>query len=53
MLIPFHKMSKKAQKAENAKKRNFWTIRPCTQTVPNGKAYSRSKEKARLRNERN
>lgn len=44
--VPLEKMSKKAQKEYYAKKRGTWgEISPVTRTVPNGKAYSRSKMK--------
>ncbi len=35
--IPYNKMSKREQKNEDSKRRNFWTINPMTRIVPNNK----------------
>lgn len=44
--VPLHKQSKKAQKEYHAKQRGSWNgISPVTRTVPNGKAYDRSRMK--------
>ena len=48
---PYEKMSKKAKKEYNSKKRNTWAINPVTRTTPNPKAYRRAFEKASLRKE--
>lgn len=40
--VPYIKMSKKAQKEYNSKKRNSWgELSPVTRIVPNKKIYSR------------
>lgn len=40
--IPYSKMSKKAQREYNAKRRNSWgEMSPVTRIVPNKKAYNR------------
>lgn len=44
--VSYNKMSKKAQKAENNKKRNLWTVNPTTKVVPDKtKVYNRQKFK--------
>ncbi len=44
--IPFEKLSKKQQRAENAKRRGSWgEVNPVTRTTPNPKVYNRSKAK--------
>lgn len=44
--IPYEKRSKKEQRKADAQKRNTWNgLNPMTRTVPNGKAYSRTKMK--------
>lgn len=44
--IPFEKLSKKAQKERNAKKRGSWgDVKPITRSVPNKKAYNRKRDK--------
>ena len=46
--VPKDKMSKKAQKELNSKRRVIWEVRPVTKTVESKKIYSR-KRKARNR----
>ena len=44
--VPLHKQSKKAQRAYHSRQRGSWCgICPVTRTVPNGKAYDRSRAK--------
>ena len=44
-LVPLKKQSKKAQREHHAKQRGSWYgISPVTRTVPNGKAYDKSRE---------
>ena len=46
----YKKMSKKEQKAVNAKKRGSWYgLNPVTRVPPNPKAYSRAKQSAQTR----
>lgn len=48
--IPYSKMSKKAQKEYNAKRRNSWgEMSPVTRIVPNKKAYNRQAFKSEER----
>jgi len=42
-IIPYDKMSKKAQKAYDEKRRVVWGINPVTRKKDNAKAYSRKK----------
>lgn len=44
-MVSYEKMSKKAQKEFNKKKREFWYRKPTTQVVPNKKAYRRQENK--------
>lgn len=49
--IPVAKRSKAEQKKFYRSQRGTWNgISPVTRTVPNGKAYSRAKEKQAARN---
>lgn len=51
--VPISKQSKKAQKAYHSLQRSTWGIlNPATRTMPNGKAYSRKKQKANARSGR-
>ena len=51
--VPISKQSKKAQKAYHSLQRYTWGIlNPATRTMPNGKAYSRKKQKANARSGR-
>lgn len=44
--VAYEKMSKKARKAENAKRRNTWgAINPVTRKPDNSRAYNRAKSK--------
>ena len=43
--IPKEKRSKKMQKEQNAKSRNFWTISPVSRIKESDKVYRRSKAK--------
>lgn len=44
--VPFKKLSKKQQRAENAKRRGSWCgVNPVTRTTDNPKAYNRSRSK--------
>lgn len=48
--IPYSKMSKKAQKEYNKRKRNTWgELKPVTRIVPNKKAYNRQAFKSEER----
>ena len=48
--VPYEKMSKKAQKELNQKKRNSWgELSPVTRIVPNKKAYNRASAKKEAR----
>ncbi len=47
-MISKNKMSKKAQKEENSKKRVMWTINPITRKTKNKKAYNRKAFKSVL-----
>ena len=52
--VPYSKMSKKAQREYNAKRRNSWgEMSPVTRIVPNKKVYNRqafkSEERTSLR----
>ena len=48
--VPISKQSKKAQKAYYSGQRSTWGIlNPATRTMPNGKAYSRKKQKSKDR----
>ena len=50
--VPLRKQSKKAQKEYHMKQRGSWNgISPVTQTVPNGKAYDRSRAKRAITRE--
>jgi len=42
-MIPYRKMSKKAKKAYDEKRRVVWGFSPVTRKKENGKAYSRKK----------
>lgn len=44
-MISYEKMSKKAQKEFNRRKRGYWYRKPTTQVVPNKKAYRRQENK--------
>lgn len=45
-MVSYQKLSKKAKKAEDAKKRGSWGgISPVTRMPPPPKAYNRSREK--------
>jgi hypothetical protein len=46
--VPKKKMSKKSQKAENAKKRCSWAFCPITRIVPSRKRYDRNRIKREL-----
>ena len=51
--VPISKQTKKAQKAYHSAQRSTWGIlNPATRTMPNGKAYSRKKQKAHDRSDR-
>lgn len=51
--VPISKQSKKVQKAYHSLQRSTWGIlNPATRTMPNGKAYSRKKQKANARSGR-
>ena len=41
--IPYEKLSKKQQKAYNARKRRTWSINPVTRRPDDPKAYKRKK----------
>ena len=44
--VPFEKLSKKQQRAENAKHRGSWgDVNPVTRTTRNPKAYDRAQSK--------
>ena len=43
-LIPLKKMSKKAQKEHNRKKRTLWSMSPITRRVESKKLYSRKRK---------
>lgn len=48
--IPYSKMSKKAQREYNAKRRNSWgEMSPVTRIVPNKKVYNRQAFKSEER----
>ena len=48
--VPYEKMSKKAQKELNQKRRNSWgELSPVTRIVPNKKAYNRQAFKSEER----
>lgn len=49
-MISYEKMSKKAQKEFNKRKRGYWYRKPTTQVVPNKKAY-RCQENRRIERE--
>lgn len=50
--IPFDKLSKKKKQEENNKRRKDWGgLNPVTRKPDNPKAYNRSKEKSRLKDE--
>jgi len=42
--VPIKKLSKKAQKEHNRKKRAMWTLSPVTRKVESKKLYSRKKK---------
>ena len=47
--IPFNKLSKKAQKAVNAERRNDWGVtNPVTKKIESRKAYNRARAKREL-----
>lgn len=49
-MVPIRKQSKKAQKRHYAQQRDSWNgVNSVTRTVPNGKAYSRTKAKNEAR----
>lgn len=51
--IPLEKQSKRAQKAQHAKKRISWNgVVPVTRVVPNKKAYDRSRARQADRSSR-
>ena len=41
--VPYEKLSKKKQRAMNAKRRETWSISPVTRKPANPKAYNRKK----------
>ena len=50
--VSLDKRSKKAQKEYHSKQRRTWgELNPVTRSIPNGKAYSRKKEKERISKE--
>ena len=42
--IPLDKLSKKAKRREDLKRRKVWVISPVTRKPPNPKAYDRKKK---------
>ena len=45
--VPYEKLSKKKQRAMNAKRRETWSISPVTRKPANPKAYNRKKTQRR------
>lgn len=41
--VEYRKLSKKAQKAQNAAKRTLWDCSPVSRVVPSKKVYNRKK----------